>query len=189
MSGKDSRKTNLLPFILVGAGLLLIIGVAVILQARGGETQQYPNELILQPIEVNQPAPELTLLDLDGNQVSLSDFVGQVVLVNNWATWCPPCREEMPEFQAYYEKYRQQGFQVIAVEAGQPEAEVRDFVEREGLEFIILLDPENLSLITFQNSSLPNSFVIDRRGHLRLAWLGAINGPTLEKYVTPLLKE
>ena len=75
------------------------------------------------------------------------------------------------------------------VEAGEPEAEVRNFVEQAGLDFVILLDPENKSLITFQHNSLPNSFVIDRKGNLRLAWLGAINGPTLEKYVTPLLKE
>ena len=131
----------------------------------------------------------LTLFDLDGNEVSLTDFNGQVILVNNWATWCPPCREEMPEFKAYYEKYQDQGFQIVAVEAGQPEAEVRAFVEAAQLEFVILLDPQNISLRTFQHSSLPNSWVIDREGNLRLAWLGSINGPTLEKYVTPLLEE
>jgi len=137
----------------------------------------------------DQLAPELTLFDLDGNEVSLKDFPGEVILVNNWATWCPPCREEMPEFKAYYDKYKDQGFQVVAIEAGEPEAEVRDFVEGAGLDFVILLDPENKSLLTFQQNSLPNSFVIDRQGNLRLAWLGTINGATLEKYVTPLLKE
>ena len=109
--------------------------------------------------------------------------------MNNWATWCPPCREEMPEFKAYYEMYRDEGFQVVAVEAGQPKAEVQAFVKEQELEFVILLDPENKSLITFQNSSLPNSWVIDRKGHLRLAWLGAINLPTLQEYVTPLIEE
>lgn len=189
MSEKKYRTTKFLPVILVGGGLALIIGVAVFLQASRGDSPAIPDEMILPPIEVDQPAPELTLFDLDGNQVSLSDFTGEVVLLNNWATWCPPCREEMPEFQAYYDKYRDRGFQVVAVEAGQPEPEVRRFVEEQGLEFVILLDPENQSLITFQHSTLPNSFVIDRRGHLRLAWLGSINAPTLEKYVTPLLEE
>jgi peroxiredoxin len=170
-------------------GLIILIGVAVLQKGLLGAGQEQFDALILPPIEVDQPAPELTLFDLDGRQVSLSDFKGQVVLLNNWATWCPPCREEMPEFKAYYEKYKEEGFQVIAVEAGQPEIEVRTFVEEQGLEFIILLDPENQSLVTFQHSTLPNSFVIDRRGHLRLAWLGAINLPTLEKYVTPLLEE
>ena len=186
---KTISKTNYLPLILVGLGLILLIGAGVILRGSQQDRQGQLDELILPPIEVDQPAPELSLYDLDGNPVSLSDFTGQVVLLNNWATWCPPCREEMPEFNAYYQKYHDQGFQVVAVEAGQPEDQVREFVEEQGLEFVILLDPENLSLITFQHSTLPNSFVIDRQGHLRLAWLGAINQPTLEKYVTPLLEE
>ena len=184
-----TRNTNYLPLMLVGVGLMVLVGAAVLLKGSQAKEQELLNPLILPPIEVDQPAPELTLFDLDGNQVSLSDFTGQVVLLNNWATWCPPCRQEMPEFSVYYDKYKDAGFQVIAVEAGQPEAEVRAFVEGQGLEFIILLDPENQSLITFQHSTLPNSFVIDRRGHLRLAWIGAINLPTLEKYVTPLLEE
>lgn len=189
MAKTKTSKTNYLPIILVGVGLMIFIGIAIYLQsAQGGEVDS-PDPFLLQPIEVDQPAPELTLFDLEGNEVSLSDFVGQVVLVNNWATWCPPCRQEMPEFKTYYEKYADQGFQIVAVEAGQPEADVRAFVEEQGLEFVVLLDPGNQSLITFQNSSLPNSWIIDRRGRLRLAWLGAINLPTLEKYVTPLLEE
>ncbi len=189
MTKTNTNKTNFLPFIFVGVGLLVLIGIALYVQGDISENQSVQDPFVLPPIEVDQPAPELTLFDLDGNQVSLSDFVGQVVLVNNWATWCPPCREEMPEFKAYYEKYNEDGFQIVAIEAGQPEREVRAFVEEQGLNFIILLDPGNESLITFQNSTLPNSWVIDRRGHLRMAWLGSINLPTLEKYVTPLLKE
>ena len=184
-----SQKTNLLPIILAGLGIITLIAVGLILSSNQGEAVENIGALTFPPVEVNQPAPELTLFDLDGNEVSLTDFQGEVILVNNWATWCPPCREEMPEFKAYYDKYKDQGFQVVAIEAGEPEAEVRNFVEQAGLDFVILLDPENKSLITFQHNSLPNSFVIDRKGNLRLAWLGAINGPTLEKYVTPLLKE
>lgn len=189
MTEHIKRGTNFLPLVLVGIGLLLIIGVAVFFQARSGGSRESLDDMTLAPIEVDQPAPELTLFDLDGKEVSLTDFIGEVVLLNNWATWCPPCRGEMPEFQAYYQKYQDKGFQILAVEAGESEEEVRRFVEEQGLEFIVLLDPENKSLITFQHSSLPNTFVIDRQGHLRLAWLGSINMPTLERYVTPLLKE
>ena len=185
----NTRNTNYLPLILVGVGLFMLIGAAVMMNGLRTNGQELFDPMILPPVEVDQPAPELTLFDLDGNQVSISDFRGQVVLLNNWATWCPPCRQEMPEFQAYYDKYKDAGFQILAIEAGQPENEVRAFVDQEGLEFIVLLDPDNLSLRTFQNSTLPNSFVIDRRGNLRLAWIGAINGPTLEKYLTPLLEE
>jgi len=189
MTKIENNKTNLLPFFLVGVGLMVFIGIAIYLQGGNDIDQITQDAFLLPPIDVDQPAPELTLFDLDGNQVSLSDFAGQVVLVNNWATWCPPCREEMPEFKAYYEKYKDEGFQIVAIEAGQPEAEVRAFVKEQGLDFVILLDPGNKSLDTFQSNSLPNSWVIDKKGHLRMAWIGAINLPTLEKYVSPLIEE
>jgi thiol-disulfide isomerase/thioredoxin len=105
-----TRNTNFLPIILVGLGLLALIGAAVIVKGSLGNGQEQLDAMILTPIEVDQPAPELTLFDLEGNQVSLSDFKGQVVLLNNWATWCPPCRLEMPEFKAYYEKYKDPRF-------------------------------------------------------------------------------
>ena len=186
---KRGASTNLLPIILVGLGLMVLIGASLIMRSNQDPVGYGLNMDTYPPIEVDQPAPELTLFDLDGQEVSLSDFQGEVVLLNNWATWCPPCRKEMPEIQAYYQKYKDQGFQVVAVEAGEPEEVVRDFVEGNNLDFVILLDPEKKSLITFQHSTLPNSFVIDRKGHLRLAWLGAINGATLERYLTPLIKE
>ena len=184
-----SSKTSYLPIILVGMGLVTLITVGLILRSNQKGTIETIDSVTFPPVELNQPAPELTLFDLDGNEVSLIDFKGEVVLLNNWATWCPPCRQEMPEFQTYYDKYKDLGFQVVAVEAGEPADEVRNFVKEVGLDFVILLDPENKTLKTFQTSSLPNSFVIDRNGNLRFAWLGAINEPTLEKYITPLLKE
>ena len=181
-------RSKTLPLILAGAGLILIAVFGLLTLSNQGQAAG-EDELTFPPITADQPAPELTLRDLDGNEVSLSDYQGKVVLLNNWATWCPPCKEEMPVFNEYYNQYRDQGFEVLAVEAGDPEPEVRAFAEQEGLDFTILLDPDGKSLITFQNQSLPNSFVIDRKGHLRLAWTGAINRATLETYVTPLLKE
>lgn len=186
---KSSEKTTLLPILLAGLGLITLIAAALILRSNQGVVNDPLDTFVLPPIEINQPAPELTLFDLDGKEVSLSDFRGKVVLLNNWATWCPPCREEMPVFNIYYDKYKDQGFQIVAIEAGDPENEVRNFVEQLGLDFVVLLDPENKSLLTFQRDALPNSFVIDRNGNLRMSWVGAINEPTLEKYVTPLLKE
>ncbi len=186
---KSNQKTNYLTIILVVMGLIVLVAAGLILRTKPGEANEDIFGFTFPPNEINQPAPELTLFDLDGKEVSLTDYKGEVILVNNWATWCPPCRLEMPEFQVYFENHQDQGFQVIAIEAGQPENEVRTFVEQLELDFVILLDPENKSLVTFQNSSLPNSFVIDRKGNLRLAWLGAINEATLEQYVTPLLEE
>ena len=188
-NNKPGNKTNLLPIILAGMGLAALISVALIIRPNQGSADNTIDLFSFPPMVLDQPAPELTLYDLNGEEVSLSDFKGEVILLNNWATWCPPCRQEMPEFQAYYDKHKDQGFRVVAVEAGQPESEVRQFVNQLNLDFEILLDPENQSLDIFKQSSLPNSFVIDRTGQMRFAWLGAIDEITLEQYITPLLKE
>lgn len=188
-NNEPGKKANLLPIILAGMGLAALIGVALIIRPDQGISDNPIDLFSFPPVELDQPAPELSLYDLNGAEVSLSDFQGEVVLLNNWATWCPPCRLEMPEFQSYYDKHKDQGFQVVAVEAGQPEAEVRQFVERVNINFVVLLDPENKSLETFQQRSLPNTFIIDRTGQLRYVWVGAIDEETLEQYVTPLLKE
>lgn len=196
MNKKDVSKNAYLPYLLVGAGLILIVIAGVVFgtsQAGGADNQQAdsPNrgETIFPPAEINRPAPELSLENLDGERVSLQDYHGQVVLVNNWATWCPPCRAEMPELNAYFHDHKDEGFQVVAVEAGDPLNNVQAFVKEEGIDFTVLLDPENKSLKQFENASLPNSFVIDREGTLRLTWTGAINQATLEEHVTPLLEE
>jgi len=141
------------------------------------------------PQEVDYPAPPLALVDVNGQSVALADYAGQVVLLNNWATWCPPCRAEMPELQAYHTAHQEQGFTVIAVEAGDPASQVQQFVEEYGLTFPVWVDTGQQALTVFRNLALPNSFVIDREGQVRLAWSGAITLDVLEKYVTPLLEE
>jgi thiol-disulfide isomerase/thioredoxin len=150
------------------------------------ESGNFPS---LIPVEVNFPAPELNLTHIDGSEVSLQDHRGKVILVNNWATWCPPCKAEMPTLQAFYQEYVDKGFVLVAIEAGEPAEEVIQFVENYGITFPVWLDPSNLALTAFRNSALPSSYVIDQDGIVRLAWSGAINRSTLEQYVTPLLEE
>jgi len=112
-----------------------------------------------------------------------------VILVNNWAIWCPPCKTEMPELQAYYIAHAAEGFMVIAIESGKPADQVASFVKNYGMTFPVWLDPQITALEIFQNWNLPSSYAIDRDGIVRLSWTGGINQPTLEQYVTPLLEE
>jgi cytochrome c biogenesis protein CcmG, thiol:disulfide interchange protein DsbE len=196
---RRSRRKSSPPYaaIFVGAGLLILGVVAVLLLGRPEQAANSPasssppssNEISVVPASVNFPAPELALSDLSGTQESLADYEGQVVLVNNWATWCPPCKAEMPTLLAYYEEHKDQGFSLIAIEAGEPAEEVAEFVDAYGLTFPVWLDPQNKALMAFQNQGLPNSYVIDREGTVRLAWTGAISKSMLEKYVTPLLED
>jgi thiol-disulfide isomerase/thioredoxin len=141
------------------------------------------------PNEVNYAAPELALQNVDGNKEALTDYRDKVVLVNNWATWCPPCKAEIPTLEEYYEAHSAEGFVIIGIEAGEPPTEVLDFVQKSVITYPIWLDPHNSSLRAFGAAGLPNSFVIDRKGNVRLSWVGEITRETLEKYVTPIIAE
>ena len=94
------------------------------------------------PVAVNYAAPDLILTDLDGLQHELTDHLGKVVLVNLWATWCPPCKAEMPTLEAYYQAHRADGFLTLAINDGDPFDAVADFAQEYSLTFPVLLDPE-----------------------------------------------
>ena len=147
-------------------------------------------ELSAVPVSVNFPAPELTLTDTRNVTRSLSDYRGQVVLVNLWATWCPPCKEEMPALQAFYDKYTDAGFTIIAINDGDPAPDVLQFVEDYALTFPVWLDPTYIATEqAFKTLNLPSSFVIDRTGTIRLMWVGGISRKMLEQHVVPLILE
>ena len=143
------------------------------------------------PQPANFPAPDLHLTTLEGEDFALSDFRGQVVLLNNWATWCPPCIEEMPVLDAYYRDHAAQGFVLVAVAAHEYPFEVRDFLEEHDwqLALTVVPDPEERTMTAFRQTHLPASYVIDRDGAVRLMWVGAISRKNLEKFVTPLLEK
>lgn len=175
---------------LAGAGLMLV-GIALFLILRGLPTSSASasDDRSVIPVEVSYPAPPLALNNVDGTAESLADYRQSVVLVNNWATWCPPCKAEMPTLESYYEQHASEGFMIVAVEAGDTRENVQPFVESYGMQFRVWLDPEGASLKAFRNPNLPNSFVLDRSGTVRYAWTGEISRAMLEKYVTPLLSE
>jgi len=189
MAKKNHRRKNNSKFVL-GVGLILI-GLAAFLMLLGTKDTEasQPVSRSVVPMEVNYPAPELSLQNVNGDTESLVDYRDKVVLVNNWATWCPPCKAEIPILEAYYKAHSEEGFVIIGIEAGEPQAEVLGFVKGAGISYPIWIDLENASLRAFGSSGLPNSFVIDRKGTVRLAWVGEINREMLEKYVTPLIAE
>jgi len=174
----------------IGVGLVLIgIALFAALQGRGEESATSTPDRSVVPVAVNYPAPQLTLENINGDTESLEDFGGQVLLVNNWATWCPPCKAEMPTLNKYHDTHFSDGFTIIAVEAGDEKGEVLQFAQSLGLSFPIWLDPDGASLNAFKNGNLPNSYVIARDGTVRYAWTGEISLAMLEKFVTPLIAE
>ena len=131
--------------VIFGSGLILL-GLAAFMTWPRTETEpEAPasNSVSSVPVEVNYAAPELELSALGGTQQSLADYLGSVVLVNLWATWCPPCKAEMPTLEAYYNDHQADGFVTIAVNDGDPEDAVETFANNYGLSFPIeCLDPE-----------------------------------------------
>jgi thiol-disulfide isomerase/thioredoxin len=178
------RKT--LPIILLALGLILVAASAFFI-LRDISSQNVPATI---PVQVNFSAPELTLTDTRGISHSLADYRGSVILVNLWATWCAPCKEEMPTLQAFYNKYEKDGFVIVAINDGDPTADVLQFVKDYDLTFPVWLDPTYIATEqAFKTLGLPSSFVIDRDGTTRLMWVGGISRKMLKKHVTPLIME
>jgi thiol-disulfide isomerase/thioredoxin len=191
------NKLNLAP-VFMGVGLLLFVILLLVVvgkndeadsQAASAEAPDAQSSYSVTPSEVNYPAPELALENVDGKTESLEDYRDKVVLVNNWATWCPPCKAEIPTLEEYYKAHKEEGFVIIGIEAGEPQPEVSSFVKGAGITYPIWIDLKNASLRAFGTGGLPNSFVIDRKGTVRLAWVGEINRAMLEEYVTPIIAE
>ncbi|MBI3360074.1 MAG: TlpA family protein disulfide reductase [Chloroflexi bacterium] len=138
------------------------------------------------------PAPDFTLDTLDGATATLSAFRGQVVIVNLWASWCGPCRAEMPAIQELYVANRQRGLAVLAVNGTfqDSEADARAFAQKYGLTFPILLDRDGAVSRRYLLRALPSTFFVDRRGIIRSV---AVGGPmreaVLQTQVESLLQE
>ena len=173
------------PFLIVLGLIMILSSVYYLLQNPAPQT-----DLSAVPAPVDYAAPELTLTDLQGETHSLADHHGQVVLVNIWATWCPPCKDEMPALQAFYNKYNQNGFTILAINDGESKTDVTQFVQDYQLTFPIWLDPTYLATEqAFKTINLPSSYIIDRNGTVRLMWVGGISRATLNKYVRPIIME
>jgi len=119
------------------------------------------------PPLLGSPAPEIALKDLQGQEVRLSDLHGKVVLLNFWATWCKPCKEEMPAMQVSYEKLRDQGFVVLAVNELEDVEKVAEHIRTHGHTFLVVMDHDNRVANQYGVLGLPSSFLIDRQGIVR----------------------
>ncbi|MCL6429852.1 MAG: TlpA family protein disulfide reductase [Anaerolineae bacterium] len=134
-------------------------------------------------------APDFSLPALEGGEKSLRDYRGRVVLLNFWATWCGPCRAEMPDMQAVYEELSGRGFVVVAVNGGEGRDRVQSFVEEFGLTFPVLVDEERGVLRQYGVRGFPTTFVIDGDGVIQQVIVGGpLPGSAVRRLVEPLLE-
>jgi thiol-disulfide isomerase/thioredoxin len=133
---------------------------------------------------------DFALKDLDGKAHKLSDYSGRVVLVNFWATWCPPCVHEMPSMQRLHLKLAKRPFEVVAVNMGEDEATIREFLGKMKVDFTILLDADGSLMKDWRVFAFPTSFLVDGQGVARYALFGPIewDDPEVLKQIEGLLE-
>ncbi|QHS22354.1 redoxin domain-containing protein [Virgibacillus sp. MSP4-1] len=140
-------------------------------------------------VEIGKTAPDFTLHTMEGEQVKLSDFYGEKVMLNFWASWCKPCRKEMPEMQKFHEKYGDK-MNIIAVNATgyeTTEDNVQDFINKYNLTFPVPLDQElTVSMDQYQVFNLPSSYFINTEGKVMEKYSGSITFEVLKEKMTNL---
>ena len=177
---------------------ILAILLIISLLLGGCAAGQAPEETGVQPTEpaVTEPdrvqAPDFTVYDMDGNEVKLSDYIGMPVVLNFWASWCGPCKMEMPDFE---EKYQELGenvqFLMINLTDGSGETveTASSFIAGQGYTFPVFYDTASSAASTYGIYSIPTTFFIDAQGYAIAQATGAIDAETLQKGINPIYQE
>ncbi len=170
----DGRKTKAIAFI-----VFIIIAVAVIILLQGRDSLfKLPQKARLAE---GSPAPTFVFPGLDGKAVDLRAYKGKVVFLNIWATWCPPCRDEMPSMERLYRQLKGEDFEILAVSVDKAgAAAVAPFVEKNHLTFPILLDPGETMKNIYGTTGVPESFIINREGIIKKIVIGPLDWSTPE---------
>jgi len=138
--------------------------------------------------DVGKPAPEFTLPDLEGNQIELSSMKGKVLILDFWATWCPPCKEEVPHLVALQSKYRDQGLQIVGLSLDQGGAGlVKPFADEHYVNYTMLIANDETAKAYGGVSMIPTTFVVDRSGIVVKRFIGYTTPEAFEEAIQPLL--
>ncbi|KGJ95014.1 TlpA family protein disulfide reductase [Colwellia psychrerythraea] len=123
-------------------------------------------------LELGKPAPDFTLKSMAGTNLKLAEQRGKIIVINFWASWCGPCRKEMPVLQKFYNKYQDLGVSVWGINVEQENQAGRDFLADLNLSFPILFDASNTISATYQVEAMPTTIIVDRDGLVRYAFKG-----------------
>jgi cytochrome c biogenesis protein CcmG/thiol:disulfide interchange protein DsbE len=160
-------------------GVLAVIGLLGFGLLAKGETS----------LALGEPAPDKALPRLEGSGTgSISDYRGKWVLVNFWASWCPPCRDESPSLQRFYERNRNRNFVVLGIDQRDLSDDGHKFVRENGITYPQLRDGEGERADPFGMTGLPENFLVNPKGQLALIRRGPVDDRYLERYVAPKLE-
>ena len=165
---------------------LIIYGIVALcllgLYVAGRRTAQKPR-----PTASGNAAPEFSVTDIDGKKLSLSDYRGKVILLDFWATWCTPCRAEIPHFVEMQQKYGPQGFQVVGISMDDDAKPVKEFYRQFNMNYPVAVGDDKLAQSFGGVLGLPVNFIIDREGRIHAKYLGATDVSVIDKAVSDLL--
>lgn len=145
----------------------------------------------VQAMDMNSPAPDFTLKSLTGENLKLSELRGNVVLLNFWASWCGPCRQEMPLLEKMHNKYKGLGFTVMGVNVEEDSSKAKAMAKKDKLSFPVLFDTQSQVSKAYQVSAMPSTVIIDRDGKVRYLHKGYKPGDekTYTQWVKKLIRE
>lgn len=169
---------------MIGPRGMALALTAIVVTACGGPTRE--------TVGVGAPAPTYASRTVDGDSIALADLTGKIVLLNIWATWCKPCREEIPALETLFQRHRAEGLEVIGVSIDAPSeaARLRPFVTELGASYPLWHDPDDRVSSTFLALGVPASYLIDRDGILRWRHMGPVRAddPALTAALTAALR-
>ena len=158
----------------------LWIGAAAIAAYLSFATFEEPDRPYLQPEQDRKPAPDFTLKDSAGAATKLSDYRGQVVLLNFWASWCAPCQEELPSLLSMQARMRSKGVTVLGISVDEDDGAYHRFLKERGVNFLTVRDPEQKISGQYGTFGWPETYVIDRKGIVRRKLIGPVDWNSLE---------
>lgn len=183
---KNTRKINLQAIVLI---FLIVAGISIIILLQTKDASF--NLSGKPPLGKGVAAPNFTLPGLDGKMVSLADYRGKVILLNIWATWCPPCVEEMPSMEKLHQRLKGESFEILAVSIDASGAEaVRPFMEKHKLSFTSLTDSKGVMQKLYQATGVPESYIIDKDGMIAEKVIGPRDwaAPNVIRYFQNLIQ-
>ena len=161
----------------------IIVAAVIAVYFRGGSSSQGSGPAAL----AGQPAPSFAVPELSGRTSGLDAYRGRVVVMNLWASWCPPCRAEMPDLQRLYQAYQSRNVVVLGVDQGESANRVADFARSLGIHYPILLDQQQQYGRVYAALGLPTTIVVDRSGIVVRGFDGALSYPQMEEAIKPLV--
>jgi len=178
-------KTNLVIF-LAAITLSLLLPVAAI-----GQQQEVLRNLRLAPVDHPGPAPRFSSMTPEGKKMGIDDLKGKLVMLNFWATWCPPCRLEMPSMEKLYQEFKGEGLEVVAINFMESEKPIKSFLKENGFTFPVLLDKKGEIARKYGVHGLPVTYLIARNGNLLARSMGYKDWykPETRELISTLLKD